>query len=301
MGESPGKANLRRRAALSEENPATGPGLYCVVGTMTEAYHLNALPKGTMLQEYEVLRILGEGSFGIVSLAKGRYLGDHVAIKEYLPKELAIRAGDTSVAPTSSSSERDFLWGRQKFLEEARLLWQLGNPKPHPNIIAVRRFFELHATAYLVMDFEQGEPLSTVIKRDGPLPEEQVWSLLNPLLDGLEAVHAAGITHRDVKPDNIFVRNDGTPALLDFGAARLALGERTQSAFNAMSPAYAATEQLMGSDRIGPWTDIYGLGATLYRTVTGQLPQPPLERLVEERHRTAVDLAGTRCGRSLLE
>jgi serine/threonine protein kinase len=268
---------------------------------MTEPYHLNALPAGTMLQEYEVLRVVGEGSFGIVYLAQGKYLGDLVAIKEYLPKELATRAGNTSVTPTSSSSEQDFLWGLQKFLEEARLLWQLGNPKPHPNIIGVRRFFELHATAYLVMDFEQGEPLSAAIDRDGPLPEEQVWSLLSPLLDGLETVHAAGITHRDIKPDNIFVRTDGTPVLLDFGAARLALGERTQSAFNAMSPAYAATEQLMGSDNIGPWTDIYGLGATLYRAVTGQLPQPPLERLVEERHRSAVELAGERCSRTLLE
>ncbi len=268
---------------------------------MTEAYHLNALPAGTMLQEYEVLRILGEGSFGIVYLAKGKYLGELVAIKEYLPKELATRAGDTSVAPTSSSSEKDFLWGLQKFLEEARLLWQLGNPDPHPNIIAVRRFFELHATAYLVMDFEQGEPLSAILKRDGRLPEQQVWPLLKPLLDGLETVHGAGITHRDIKPDNIFVRNEGTPVLLDFGAARLALGERTQSAFNAMSPAYAATEQLMGSDKIGPWTDIYGLGATLYRAVTGQLPQPPLERLVEERHRSAADLAGQHYSRALLE
>jgi serine/threonine protein kinase len=268
---------------------------------MTEAYNVNALPAGTMLQEYEVLRVVGEGSFGIVYLAKGKYLGDLVAIKEYLPRELATRAEDTSVTPTSSSSEKDFLWGLQKFLEEARLLWQLANPKPHPNIVAVRRFFELHATAYLVMNFEQGEPLSAVINRAGTLPERQIWSLLNPLLDGLETVHAAGITHRDIKPDNIFVRTDGTPVLLDFGAARLALGERTQSAFNAMSPAYAATEQLMGSDKIGPWTDIYGLGAMLYRAVTGQLPQPPLERLIEERHRTAIDLAGDRYSPTLLE
>lgn len=267
---------------------------------MTDTYHHNALALGTMLQEYKLLEILGEGSFGIVYLAKGKYLSDLVAIKEYLPSELATRVDGTTIAPTSSWNEKNFQWGLEKFLEEARLLWQLANPQPHPNIIAVRRFFKLHGTAYLVMEYEKGEPLSHVLENAGRLPENQVWFLVDQILKGLETVHAAGITHRDIKPSNIFIHADGTPVLLDFGAARLALGEKTQSAFNAMSPAYAATEQLMGSDNIGPWTDIYALGATLYRAVTGQLPQPPMERLVKERHHTAADLAGDHYGPMLL-
>ncbi len=259
---------------------------------MVEAYHLNALPPGTMLQEYEVLRVLGEGGFGIVYLTKGRYLDDLVAIKEYLPAQLATRVDGTTITPTSSANQEFFSWGRQKFLEEARMLSQLSSPRPHPNIVAVRRFFELHGTAYLVMDYEQGEALSVLLEREGCLEEAHLAALTEALLDGLETVHAAGITHRDIKPSNILVRADGTPVLLDFGAARLALGERTQSSFNAVSPAYAAPEQLMGSEKVGPWTDLYGLGATLYRAATGRLPQPAVERLVEEGHLPASELAG---------
>ena len=268
---------------------------------MAEAYHLNALPPGTMLQEYEVLRVLGEGSFGIVYLTKGKYLDDLVAIKEYLPSELATRVDGTTVTPTSSGNEEFFLWGRQKFLEEARMLSQLANPRPHPNIVAIRRFFELNGTAYLVMDYEQGEALSDLLGREKHLPETRVLALMEALLDGLETVHAAGIIHRDIKPSNIFLRTDGSPVLLDFGAARLALGEKTQSTFNAMSPAYAAAEQIMSSDKIGPWTDMYGLGATLYRAVTGRLPQPALERLMEDDHLTAAEVAGDSYGPALLK
>ena len=267
---------------------------------MVEAYHLNALPPGKMLQEFEVLRVLGEGGFGIVYLTKGRYLDDLVAIKEYLPAQLATRVEGTTITPTSSANHDFFEWGRQKFLEEARMLSQLSNPRPHPNIVAVRRFFELHGTAYMVMDYEQGEPLSDLLSREAPLPEERLLALTEALLDGLEAVHAAGITHRDVKPSNILVREDGSPVLLDFGAARLALGERTQSAFNAVSPAYAAPEQLMDSEKAGPWTDLYGLGATLYRAVTGRLPQPAVDRLVAEDHVPAAELVGDRCAPGLL-
>ena len=267
---------------------------------MVEAYHLNALPPGKMLQEFEVLRVLGEGGFGIVYLTKGRYLDDLVAIKEYLPAQLATRVEGTTITPTSSANHDFFEWGRQKFLEEARMLSQLSNPRPHPNIVAVRRFFELHGTAYMVMDYEQGEPLSDLLSREAPLPEERLLALTEALLDGLEAVHAAGITHRDLKPSNILVREDGSPVLLDFGAARLALGERTQSAFNAVSPAYAAPEQLMDSEKAGPWTDLYGLGATLYRAVTGRLPQSALDRLVAEDHVPAAELAGDRCAPGLL-
>jgi serine/threonine protein kinase len=160
---------------------------------MTETYHHNALPLGSMLQEYKLLEVLGEGSFGIVYLAEGTYLGEKVAIKEYLPTGLALRSEGSTVLPTSSEAEDNFRWGRQKFLEEAQMLWQLAHPQPHPHIVAVRRFFEENGTAYMVMDLVEGDPLSTVVKREGKLPEKDLLQILFPLLDGLEVIHKAGI------------------------------------------------------------------------------------------------------------
>ena len=133
------------------------------------------------------------------------------------------------------------------------------------------------------MDYEEGESLSQVLKQRGPLPEDELKTILFPLLDGLEKVHAAGITHRDIKPANILIRANGSPVLIDFGAARRDLGERTQSVFSAMSPAYAAIEQHISMGNIGPWTDIYALGATFYQAVTGNMPLPVTERLFDDR------------------
>ena len=134
---------------------------------MAEPYYSNALPLGSLLQEYELKEILGAGTFGIVYLAEGTYLHEQVAIKEYLPADLATRTADSTVSPVSSDTEEHFVWGRKKFLSEARILYQLGQPDRHPNIVAVRRFFEANDTAYMVMDYEQGEPLSEIIKASG--------------------------------------------------------------------------------------------------------------------------------------
>lgn len=250
---------------------------------MTDLYHHNALPPGSTVDEYRLIEVLGEGGFGIVYKGEGRYLGDQVAIKEYLPRHLATRTAGTTVAPTSSDSEEAYSWGLKKFQEEARILWNLAQPDRHPNIVAVRRFFEANGTTYMVMDFEEARPLSDLLKGKRTLPQDLLEVALHRLLNGLERVHAAGIWHRDIKPANILIRADGSPVLLDFGAARQELNSQTRSIVAAITPPYAAFEQYAARGNDGPWTDIYAMGVTLFRCITGRLPPDAAERVDEDQ------------------
>lgn len=246
---------------------------------MSEQYHHNALPPGSMVDEYHLLEVLGEGGFGIVYQGEGRYLKDQVAIKEYLPRHLATRTDGLTVAPTSPDSQEAYAWGLDKFQEEARILWKLAQPERHPNIVAVRRFLEANGTTYMVMDYEEAQPLSSIIKSNAVLTQTQIEELLFRLLDGLERVHKAGVWHRDIKPANILIRADGSPVLIDFGAARQALDSHTRSVVAAITPPYAAFEQYAAQGNDGPWTDIYALGVTVYRCITGKLPPSATERI----------------------
>ncbi len=246
---------------------------------MREHYHHNALPPGATVDEYRLIEVLGEGGFGIVYRGEGRYLNDQVAIKEYLPRHLATRTDGATVAPTSPESEESYAWGLKKFQEEARILWKLAQPERHPNIVAVRRFLEANGTTYMIMDFEDARPLSSLLKSNDVLPQRQLEDLLFRLLDGLKRAHRAGIWHRDIKPANILIRSDGTPVLIDFGAARQELDSHTRSIVAAITPPYAAFEQYAAQGNDGPWTDIYALGVTLYRCITGRLPPSATERL----------------------
>lgn len=250
---------------------------------MSDAYHHNALSPGATVDEYRLIEVLGEGGFGIVYRGEGRYLGDQVAIKEYLPRHLATRTAGTTVAPTSSDSEEAYAWGLKKFQEEARILWKLAQPERHPNIVAVRRFFEANGTTYMVMDFEEARPLSELLKGQATLPQKRLETALVSLLSGLKRVHQAGVWHRDIKPANILIRDDGSPVLLDFGAARQTLDAQTRSIVAAITPPYAAFEQYAARGNDGPWTDIYALGVTLYRCITGKLPPDSAERLDEDK------------------
>ncbi len=249
---------------------------------MSDTYHHNALSPGATVDEYRLIEVLGEGGFGIVYRGEGRYLGDQVAIKEYLPRHLATRTAGTTVAPTSSDSEEAYAWGLKKFQEEARILWNLAQPNRHPNIVAVRRFFEANGTTYMVMDFEEARPLSELLKGQATLPQKRLEAALFSLLSGLKRVHAAGVWHRDIKPANILIRDDGSPVLLDFGAARQTLDAQTRSIVAAITPPYAAFEQYAARGNDGPWTDIYALGVTLYRCITGKLPPDSAERLDDD-------------------
>jgi len=235
----------------------------------------NSLRPGHELHWYRIEEVLGQGGFGITYLAYDANLEQHVAIKEYLPMELAVREGDFSVYPASRAHDTRYRWGLDRFLAEARTLARFK----HPAIVRVNSVFEANNTAYMVMEYQLGMSLQAVLDRRGTLPENELVALVLPLLDGLQVIHAEGFIHRDIKPSNIYIRRDGHPVLLDFGSARQALGEETKTLTSVVSPGYAPFEQYYSkSDRQGPWTDIYGLGATLYRALSGLQPMAAIDR-----------------------
>ncbi len=233
---------------------------------MSSQDHAYALPSGVMLEEYQIGQVLGSGGFGITYYAWDTHLDKAVAIKEYLPNEFAVRYEDTTVAPKSSSDAETYEWGLTRFLEEARILAGFD----HPNINKVYRRLEAHGTAYMVLEYLPGESLSARLRRTGRLSPEEVWRLFNELLSGLAEVHRQDYVHRDIKPGNIMFREDGGAVLLDFGAARQAVGQRSKSITSILTPGYAPIEQYdQKAVYVGPWTDFYALGVVAYRCVTG--------------------------------
>jgi len=242
---------------------------------LTAPHFRNALPPHSMLQEYRIEQVLGAGGFGITYRARDTNLDKDVALKEYLPGQLALRAADGNVVAQGSTHESGYRWGLERFLMEARTLAKFS----HPHIVRVLRYFEANATAYMVMDYEQGDPLKVALQHDPQPPEAKLKALVAPLLDGLAAVHAGGFLHRDIKPDNIFVRANGHPVLIDFGAARQALGGETKSLTSILTPGYAPLEQYSGEGKQGPWTDLYAMGGVLYRAVTDRNPPDAVARM----------------------
>jgi serine/threonine protein kinase len=234
----------------------------------------DALPSQYRLHWYVIERVLGQGGFGITYLARDTNLDQPVAIKEYLPVEVATRRPDATVAARTEEQQERYRWGLERFIREARTLARFD----HPHIVRVLSVFELNSTAYMVMRFEEGETLAAMLDRRQSLSEADLQRVLLPILDGLELVHNAGFIHRDIKPDNILIRNDGTPVLLDFGSARYAVGQmRTVTIL--VAPGYAPFEQYYSSgENQGPWTDIYGLGATCYRAIAGRAPLDAIAR-----------------------
>lgn len=225
-----------------------------------------ALPRGYALNEYRIESTLGIGGFGVTYLATDANLNLKVAIKEYLPGDVAVRAEDHSVRSKSAEAAETFDWGRTRFLEESRTLASFH----HPNIVRVMRFFEANQTAYMVMEFVAGEPLNEWIKTRRPLAEPTLVGLAAPLLDGLEVVHRGGYLHRDIKPENVYVRRDASPVLLDFGSARALSAGKDMTTI--VSLGFAPFEQYHSRGGEGPWTDLYSLGAVLYWMLTGERP-----------------------------
>jgi serine/threonine protein kinase len=229
----------------------------------------NSLKPGDRVSDYEFVGLLGAGGFGITYKAEHIRLQRNFAIKEYFPTSLSMRMPDgLNVAPVGSKAKFDYELGLQRFIDEARTL----NYLRHPNVVSVVDCLEENNTAYMVMEFEEGESLNAILGLDGKLSERDTSSVLHPILDGLEAVHEAQFLHRDIKPGNIYVRASGSPILLDFGSARQVLGRRRQMLSATVSSGFAPIEQYETGGQLGEWTDIYGLGAVLYRCVVGSVP-----------------------------
>ena len=246
---------------------------------MNKAYSNKALPPGTVLREWRLEEVLGVGGFGIVYKARGIYFDELVAIKEYFPSSISERDEDATVVPIDSDSEEVHALGLKKFVEEAKLLWNLSTPSRHPNIVSVRSLFEIHGTAYMVMDFEEGMSLSRMLKQGRRFNERSLWNILRPIAEGLERAHRVGVLHRDIKPPNILINEDNRPVLIDFGSARFEAAEATSTTVTFHTPPYAAIEQYVRTYPQGPWTDIYALGVVMYECVTGEKPPEVLERL----------------------
>ncbi len=243
---------------------------------MSEPAYPDALPQEYRLHWYVLERVLGQGGFGITYLARDTNLDQPVAIKEYLPIDVATRKPDSTVRPRADDQSDRYRWGLDRFIREARTLARFD----HPNIVRVHSVFEFNNTAYMVMRFEEGENFAALLERRRTLPEPELLRVLLPVLDGLELIHNAGFIHRDIKPDNIHIRADGSPVLLDFGSARASLGQgRTVTIL--VAPGYAPFEQYYSSgENQGPWTDLYGLGATAYRAIAGV---PPLDAITRSK------------------
>ena len=246
---------------------------------MNRAYSNKALPAGTVLREWRIEEVLGVGGFGIVYRAKGIYFNELVAIKEYFPSSISERDSEDTVVPIDSEAEEVHALGLKKFVEEAKLLWNLSTPTRHPNIVSVRSLFEIHGTAYMVMDFEDGISLSKMIKQGRRFNERSLWNILAPIAQGLDRAHRVGVLHRDIKPPNILINEDNRPVLIDFGSARFDTAEATSTKVTFHTPPYAAIEQYVKTYPQGPWTDIYALGVVMYECVTGEKPPEVLERL----------------------
>jgi hypothetical protein len=255
-----------------------------------------ALRPGQTIGRYEIVSVLGQGGFGITYRARDIQLGREVAIKEYLPSALAVRQDGATVLPRTTKMADDFGWGRDRFVTEGRTLATLHRV---PAIVQVFDFLEANGTAYIVMELLSGETLEDRLKRQSTLTPDEVDRILWPLLDGLEQVHGAGFLHRDIKPANILLNAAGDPTLIDFGAAREAMVGRTSAMTAIFTPGYAAAEQ-MTSAKQGPWTDIYGLAATLYHAIAGKTPPSAFDRMLDDVYEPLARLMPKGFGSGLL-
>ena len=246
-------------------------------GTAT-GQNLLALPAGVELGQYRIIHTLGQGGFGITYLAEIIGSDEQVVIKENLPSFCALRNPNTlQVTATNPNDElQEYAGYLERFVNEARLLAQLN----HPNIVKVLGAFEALGTAYYVMPWVGGKELQTASPAPGAITEKWLLPILRTMLSTLEYLHGNNIYHRDVKPANILLTEDGSPVLIDFGTARAIISDR--SATHVGSPGYSPIEQITARGKRGPWTDVYSLGATCYRLITGERPPEANERLAEE-------------------
>jgi serine/threonine protein kinase len=233
-----------------------------------------ALPVDFQLEEYRIVRVLGQGGFGITYLAYDTRLAIEVAIKEMLPRDYATRIANFEVVPKRQSDQQRFAWSKQRFIEEARMLARLS----HSNIVRVFRFLEHHGTACMVMEFVRGQNFLEWMQRHRKPTQQELNSVLLPLLDGLEYLHCEDLLHRDISPENIFITDQGRPMLLDFGSARATV-DRHRILTGVIRPGYSPIEQYQTVEPQGPFTDLYALAGVMIHAITGHVPPLSMDRL----------------------
>lgn len=244
----------------------------------------SALPPGFQLEQYRIEQQLSLGGFSIVYLATDEE-GKPVAIKEYLPNSLALRKADQIEPQIDEEHQAAFRYGMKCFFEEGRSLAKLM----HPNVVRVLNFFRANGTVYMVMQFERGRTLQDFIQRNkGNVKERFIRGVFTRMLNGLREVHSHKLLHLDIKPSNIYLRNDGTPVLLDFGAARQTLAQDQPILKPMYTPGFAPPEQFTDRDNLGPWSDIYSTGAAMYACLAGGPPQRSDERIKKDLMEPAV-------------
>src|SRR3984957_16442625 len=243
---------------------------------------LQLKPRTLLHEQYLIGRALGDGGFGITYLSWDLGLESRLAIKEHMPKGVAGRSGgESKVVPHTEQTKQEFEWGLDRFLEEARTLKKFSN---HPGIVAVDTVFKDNGTAYLVMEFLEGVTFEEFVARGiVHITFDTAMRVVLPSMVALAAVHAEGILHRDISPDNIYLTRSGKVKLIDFGAARNALGQKSRNLSIILKEGYAPEEQYRASGIQGPWTDVYAMAATLYHAITGKIPQPALDRQAQDK------------------
>lgn len=256
-----------------------------------------ALPKAYQLQNYKIAKQLSGGGFSIVYLAHDEN-GVPVAIKEYLPSQLVLREEGSLVQATTAENLATFRYGMKCFFEEGRALAKIN----HPNVVRVTNFFRANETVYMVMRYERGKTMQEEIQsRKRVIRESFIRRVFAELLNGLREVHTHKILHLDIKPANIYIRLDGSPVLLDFGAARQTLTLEKTKLSPMYTPGFASPEQYKNRDLLGPWTDIYSVGATMFSCLAGFAPQAADQRLQNDKLASAKKLWGGQHSDQLLE
>jgi serine/threonine protein kinase len=255
-----------------------------------------ALPTGYQLQDYEIRKVLSSGGFSFVYLARDKDKKT-VAIKEYLPTSIALRTDGATVLPNADDVAL-FRHGLKCFFDEGLSLAKID----HKNIVRVLNFFRANETVYMVMQYERGKSLQDyILEHQGHVSEQFIRRVFSELSNGLREVHTQKLLHLDIKPANIYIRLDGSPVLLDFGSARQALNENLAKTSPSYTPGFASPEQYYDRKLLGPWSDIYSIGATMYSCLTRSSPLAANQRIKNDLLIPATKLGKEYYSQSLLE